>query len=105
MTPELVQVMLWDVPAFQFSPPFGEVTVIIGWIIVNVPSLWSVTLELLVSVTITRQFEEDTMLGTVQEYEPLDALVLATICVQLEPPFVEYSILTLVTSLLVQVML
>ena len=103
MTPELVQVMLWDVPAFQFSPPFGEVTVIDGWIIVNVPSLWSVTLELLVSVTITRQFEEDTMLGIVQEYEPLDALVLATICVQFAPPSREYSSLTLVTPEDVQV--
>ena len=63
----------------------------------NVPLLRSVTLELLVSVTLTRQSEE-VLSGTVQEYDPAEAAVLAMIVVQFVPPSVEYSIFTLLTS-------
>ena len=95
--------MVWDEPAIQFSPPFGEVNVIVDWIIMNVPLLWSVTLELLVSITLTRQFEEVSS-GTIQEYDPAEAGVLTMIVVQFIPLSVEYSSLTFVTPELVQVM-
>ena len=65
-------------------------------------SLWSVTAELASSVIFTRQLPDDVS-GTVQAYDPAEAAVLAMISAQLVPLSVEYSILILVTSLLVQV--
>jgi len=105
VTPELVQVILCTEPTCQFSPPLGEVTVIVGvGLMVKTLSLSSTTEEKGTSVILTLHCA-DGKFGIVHEYIPDEAGVLPTIVDQVEPLFVVYSIFTLVTPELVQVIL
>jgi hypothetical protein len=67
--PVIVQVMARDVPTIQLSPPFGDVTVIVGVgtcaAIVNEALLTSAGVPVDASLIRTRQFD-DTVLGTAQ---------------------------------------
>ena len=90
--------------AVQDSEPLGAVTATeAADTIVNTALLMSVMLPFEASVILILPFVEGTF-GTVHAYVPADAAVLAIICVELVPPSVEYSSLTLVTLELVQVM-
>ena len=101
----LVHVILWDEFPTQLSPPTGDVILTTGTAdMVKTLALTEFVAELLASLTLTLQFV-DTAFGTLQEYVPALAAVLATIVVQFEPLSVEYSSFTLVTLLYVQVIL
>ena len=97
MVPEVVQVMGWDEPAVQLSPPLGDVTVSVagGAAIVNGALLTSAGVPPVAWLIRTRQFA-DTVFGTVQAKLPLLA-VEAAIVAYVDPPSVEDSIFTFPT--------
>jgi len=98
-----VQVIFWLDDAIHVSPPLGVRTVTLGvGLIVNTALLRSFTLAFEASLMRTRACVVG-VFATVQEKVPADAAVLAVIVFQLEPLFVEYSILTLVILVDVQV--
>jgi hypothetical protein len=105
LTLKLVHVILCAVPAIQFSPPFGEVTVIEGGgEIVKTELLTSVSNSVVVPVILMRQFV-DGLLGIVHVYEPKLWLMSDAISVQLVPLFEENSIFKFPVFELVQVIL
>src|SRR6218665_1836782 len=77
----------------QFSPPFGDVTVIVGIAIVKLTLLISKIEGVAASLTFTRHCVEG-VFGTFHVYVPLLATE-ATIFVHVVPLSVEYSIFTL----------
>ena len=92
-----VHVILCDVPTVQCSPPFGDVTVIVGGeVMVKFDKLRefnevSAALEILIRAVVVG------VLGTVHEYEPAEADVLSSITLQFVPPLLENSILIFAT--------
>jgi hypothetical protein len=101
---EEVQVILWEEPACQVSPPLGEVAVITCGAMVKLALLTSEGVPVLASETLTREVVEG-VLGITQDSDP-SLGVLAIIVIQLEPALVEYSNFTLVMlPVEVQVML
>ena len=95
--------MFCVVPTFQFSPPLGLVTVIVGAGIVKVALLTSFVAAFAASLILTNPCVVGGVLGISQLYVPAPAGVLAIIVVQLTPLLIEYSIFTLATPPLVQV--
>jgi hypothetical protein len=99
----LVHVIFWILPIFHTSPPFGAVTLTLGaTLIVNTALELSVTVLSETSLTRTSDVTL-AVFGIVQLNVPLAAGVLDVTTVQLVPVLVEYSIFTLVTFALVQV--
>ena len=100
----LVQVIFCALPIFHTSPPLGAVTVTLGTTILNTALLKSLTEALPASLILTRAFTL-AVFGTVQVKLPLAAGVPAVTTIQLVPLLVEYSIFTLLTFTLTQVIL
>ena len=99
----LVQVIFWIAPIFHTSPPLGAVTVTLGaTLIVKTALLLSVTVLSDTSLTLTKLVTL-AVFGIVQLKVPDPAGVLDVTTVQFVPLLVEYSILTLLTFALVQV--
>jgi hypothetical protein len=97
VNPFCVQVIACEDPAYQSSPPFGDVTVTEGaGTIVKVALLTSFVAAFAASLILTDASEVGVG-GTVHEYVPDAAGVLAMTPVHAEPLFVEYSIFTFAT--------
>ena len=98
----LLQVILWILPIFHTSPPFGELTVTPGATrMVKTALLESLTVLSVTSLTFTSAVVL-AVLGTVQLNGVLEADTLGVITVQLVPLFVLYSSFTLLTFALLQ---
>jgi hypothetical protein len=99
----LVQVIFCMLPIFHTSPPLGAVTVTLGaTLIVNTALELSVTALSDTSLTLTSELTL-AVFGTVQLKVPDAAGVPDVTTVQFVPLFVLYSIFTLVTFALLQV--
>jgi hypothetical protein len=99
----LLQVIFWIDPIFHTSPPLGALTVTLGaTLIVKTALLLSVTVLSDTSLTLTSDVTL-AVFGIVQLKVPDPAAVLDVTTVQLVPLLVEYSILTLLTFALLQV--